>query len=198
MVGHNPQKTDRQLYEEQQFIAGMNRLKELASDGAGVKGKISAEYDRQAKIAGWTKDDFKWAMSIEEEDRPKVYAEMKRRFRIMDILGFNVSAQADLLGEPDRTPIEDRAFIEGFAAGRANKANVNPFGGSHSAHQRWQAGYNDGLALFNRDLAAEFPEDEEDSGVIKGADPDAPPVLDGDTTEEVTGEEKSEQDGDDE
>ena len=191
MVGHNPEKSDREKFEDQQIIKAFGEIEELESQGAGVRGKLGNVYKEVAKYGGFTKADIKWAVGIKDEDAPAVYAEMKRRFRLMGILGFNVSAHRDLFEGADLEPLEDKAFTAGLKSGRWGQANVNPYGGDHEAHQAWQRGYNQGADERKESLekAADFLA-EEDS-LIKGADT---PGEGDDTQSGTDGEEKQEED----
>lgn len=151
-AGHN---TEREQWEQQQFLNGYRQIKELESDMAGSKGEIGGVYKRIEACGGWTKADIKWAKELEEKDAPKVIALMERRLRIARMLGHGVARQFEMF-DKDRAPIEERAYEEGLAAGKLRKPNQNPYGADSKAGQEWQRGFNDGTAFINKDLAEKF------------------------------------------
>lgn len=149
---HN-EKTEQELYEEQQFLKNFLDLKSLRSDMAGTKGDMNAVYKRAKDIGGWTKKDFEFAQSLEDKDVGQVIAEFERKIRIARLFGHQLGRQLDLLDQ-DRTPEDDRAYEAGLAAGRLRKAASNPYQPGSTQFQRWQEGFNEGTAFVNKDLAA--------------------------------------------
>lgn len=147
---HNA-KTDQELYEEQQFLQGFQKIKALNSEMAGTKGDIGAEYKR-LKDLGWTKKDVQFAQSLEDKDVGQIIADFERKLRIARMFGHQLGRQVDLFDQ-DRTPQEDRAYDEGFAAGRMRKSASNPYQLGSAEGQNWQKGFNAGNELANRDLA---------------------------------------------
>jgi hypothetical protein len=165
-AGHNAQ-SEREQWEEQQFLNGFRQIKGIRSDIAGSMGDAATIYARLKKAGGFTKGDVKWAMELEDKDAAEVIATMRRRIRIAKMLGHGVARQIEMFDE-DRTPAEDRAYEDGLAAGKLRKMNANPHaGGAFGDH--WQRGFNEGTAFANRELADQFPEDE--AGEEGDADP---------------------------
>ncbi|MCV0371643.1 hypothetical protein [Filomicrobium sp.] len=161
-VGHN---SEREQFEEQQFLNAYRQIKEHDSDMAGIKGEMSGVYDR-IKNLGFTKADVKWAKELEDKDAGDIIATMQRRIRIARMFGHGLARQFDMFDE-DRTPIEERAYEEGLAAGKLRKDATNPYGADSKAGQEWQRGLNDGHAFANKDLShvlnevdPEFPDEE--------------------------------------
>lgn len=148
--GHN-EKTEQELYEDQQFLKSYADLKDLRSEMAGAKGDMNAAYKR-SKDAGWSKKDFEFAQSLEDKDVGQIIADFERKIRIAKLFGHQIGRQLDLL-EKDRTPQDDRAYEEGKAAGMLRKSASNPYQGGTEL-QRWQEGFNDGTTFINRDLNA--------------------------------------------
>lgn len=148
---HN-EKTEQELYEDQQFLKGFSELKEYRSEMAGTKGDMNATYKRMKDVGGWTKKDFEFAQSLEDKDVGQVIAEFERKIRIARLFGHQLGRQLDLLDQ-DRTPQVDRAYEEGLAAGRLRKSATNPYQ-SGEEQQRWQQGFDEGHAFINKDLAA--------------------------------------------
>ncbi|QAZ45929.1 hypothetical protein [Mesorhizobium sp. Pch-S] len=167
-LGHN---SEREQWEEQQFLNGFRQIKEHEADMAGTKGEMAGVYKRLEKL-GFTKADFKWAKELEDEDAPKIIETMRRRLRIARFFGHGVSRQIELF-ESDRTPADERAYGEGLAAGKLRKDNANPYGADSKQGQAWQRGFNEGTEFINKELAGKFDEDG-GSELISGADPFEP------------------------
>jgi hypothetical protein len=158
---------ERTQWENQQFLKGLREISNLESDMAGKKSDIGAVYRRGEQCGGWTKADFKWAQELEKKDAPKVIATMERRIRIARLLGHGVARQFSMFDE-DRTPLDERAYEEGYAAGALRKPMANPYGLESPAGQAYQRGFNDGNAFINKDLASKFGDG--DGELIKGDD----------------------------
>lgn len=171
-VGHN---SERDQWVEQQFLKGFRRIKERESEMADTKGDLEAEYKRLESF-GFNKADIKWAKELEKEDAPKIIASMRRKILIAEYFGHGVSRQFEMF-DTDRTPLEDRAYQEGYAAGKLRADAGNPYGFDGAAGQAWQRGMNDGTAFIDKDLASLFEQD--DVALISG----------GDVFEEVEGDE---------
>lgn len=155
MKDHN-QKTEQELYEEQKFLEGFSNIKAFESEMAGTKGDIGAEYKRLKDI-GWTKKDFEFAKSLEDKDVGQIIADFERKIRIAKMFGHQLGRQLDIL-DKDRTPQADRAYDEGFAAGRRRKDGTNPYTPGSQEGQNWQQGMNDGTELANKDLSGAMQE----------------------------------------
>ncbi|SCM79844.1 conserved hypothetical protein [uncultured Pleomorphomonas sp.] len=147
---HN-EKTEQEIYEDQQFLRGFTEIKELTSTMAGTKGDMGATYKR-LKDLGWTKKDVEFALSLEDKDSGKVIAEFERKIRIAKLFGHALGRQLELID--DRAPQDDKAFEQGKAAGSLRKQNVNPYQPGSSQFQRWQEGYNEGTAFVNKELSS--------------------------------------------
>ncbi len=167
--------SEREQYEEQVFLSVFREVKTGKSAIGEEMAEINEAYKR-LKPVGFTKGDIKFAFELEDEDAPKVIATMQRRIRIAKIFGHGLARQVEMFAE-DRTPIEERAYDEGLAAGKQRKEDAsNPYGMDSGAGQAWQRGMNDGTAFANKDLAAQFetedgpPADE----VIKGGEAEDP------------------------
>jgi len=159
--GHNIQD-ERAQFEEQQFLNTFREIKDLKSEIGATMGEINEAYKR-LKPLGFTKGDIKWAMELEEKDSGEIISMMQRRIRIAKMLGHGLARQVDLFDQ-DRTPLEDRAYEEGLAAGKLRKDAANPYGADSAAGQAWQRGFNDGTAFINKELAAvmddPFPDEQ--------------------------------------
>lgn len=150
---HN-EKTQQELYEDQQFLKGFHELKGHRSEMAGKKGDMGAVYKR-LKDLGWSKKDIEFALTLEEKDVGQVIADFERKIRIAKLFGHQLGRQIDIF-DRDRTPQADRAYEEGLAAGRLRKSGTNPYTPGSAEFQRWQEGMNEGNAFINKDLAAEM------------------------------------------
>lgn len=149
--GHNVM-TDKEHWEEQQFLNALGHIKTLNSEMAGTKGEIGGVYKRLKDI-GFSKADFRWVQELEAKDASEVIATMERRLRIARMLGHRVARQVEMF-DSDRTPAIDVAFEDGYAAGKRRQDNANPYDPSSEQGQRWQSGFNDGTAFINKDLEA--------------------------------------------
>lgn len=158
MTGHNTQ-TEREMWEEQQFLNGIRQIKELVSDMAGTKGEIGGIYKRLADAGEFTKADVKWAFELQEKDASEVLSMMERRLRIAKMLGHTIGRQFDMF-DKDRTPAEDVAYEQGLAAGKLRKVNANPYDPASPQGQRWQAGFNDGTEFINKELNVKINGDD--------------------------------------
>lgn len=163
------EQTEREQWEEQTFLNGVRQIKDIRASIATEMGDAKDIYDRLKKNGGFTKADVKWAFELEDKDSSEVIATMKRRLRIARMLGHGISRQVEMFDE-DRTPIEERAYEEGRAAGKTRKDDAtNPYGADSKAGQEWQRGMNDGTAFANKDLASQFDDEPDGDEHIKGA-----------------------------
>lgn len=147
---HN-EKTQQELYEDQQLLKGYVDLKSMRSDMAGLKGDMGAIFKR-LKDLGWSKKDIEFAQSLEDKDVGQVISDFERKIRIARLFGHQLGRQLDLL-EKDRTPQVDRAYEEGKAAGSLRKQAINPYQPGSQEMDSWQRGFNDGNEFVNKDLA---------------------------------------------
>lgn len=164
-------QTEREMWEEQQFLKGLGQIKDIKTNIALEMGDAKEVYDRLKKAGGFTKSDVKWAIELEEKDAAEVISTMQRRIRIAKMLGHGVARQFEMF--EDRVPIEERAYQEGLAAGKLRKDMTNPYGLESPAGQAYQRGINDGTEFINKELADQF-EEGEGSELIKAADADEP------------------------
>ncbi len=163
-IGHNQTDT-KEAFAEQRFLNAVRQIKDFKSEIGEAMGEINEVY-KSLKPLGFTKGDVKWAFELEEKDAGDVIATMQRRLRIARMLGHGVARQFEMFDE-DRTPLEDRAYEEGLAAGKMRKDANNPYGMDSPAGQRWQTGMNDGTAFANMDLSDAMQEADE---LIKASD----------------------------
>lgn len=161
---------ERNQLEEQQFLKGFSQIKDIKTNIALEMGDAKEVYAK-LKTFGFTKADVKWAFELEEKDSGEILATMQRRLRIAKMLGHGIARQFELF-EQDRTPLEDRAYEEGLAAGKLRKEMANPYDLSSEAGQAWQRGFNDGTAFINKELADHFAKDGDE--LISGHDADDP------------------------
>lgn len=154
-AGHNVQ-SEADMLKEQRFLNAVRQIKDFKSEIGEAMGEINEVY-KSLKPLGFTKGDVKWAFELEEKDAGDVIATMQRRIKIAKMMGHGVARQFDMFDE-DRTPLEDRAYEEGLAAGKMRKDANNPYGMDSPAGQRWQTGMNDGTAFANMDLSEAMDE----------------------------------------
>lgn len=151
-IGHN---SDREVFEEQTFLNSFRQIKDIKSAIAGEMGDAAAIYKRLKEI-GFTKADVTWAFELEEKNAAEVISTMARRLRIARMLGHGIARQFEMF-DADRTPVEERSYEEGLAAGKLRKDMAeNPHDLATDAGQAWQRGFNDGTAFINKALAAEL------------------------------------------
>jgi uncharacterized membrane protein YvbJ len=155
---HN-EKTEQELYEDQQFMKAYAEIKAHQSEMAGTKADIGAIYKR-LKDLGWSKKDVEFAMSLEEKDVGQVIADFERKIRVAKLYGHRIGRQIELLPSDTATE-EDRAYEEGRLAGMLRKANVNPYQIGSKKYDSWQNGNNDGTAFVNKDLKSAMSGDDD-------------------------------------
>ncbi|MEC9244642.1 MAG: hypothetical protein VYB05_07720 [Pseudomonadota bacterium] len=163
-IGHNSDEQDQ--LAEQTFLRVFNEVKEGKSDIGERMADINEAY-KSLKPHGYTKADIKFAMELEEKDAGDIIATMQRRIRIAKMFGHGLARQFDMF-EEDRTPIEERAYEEGLAAGKLRKGQgANPYDATSAAGQAWLKGEAEGNAFANKDLShvmdepdPEFPDEE--------------------------------------
>jgi hypothetical protein len=148
------------------FIREFAAVKDAETEMAELKGKMSGVYKR-LESAGFTKDHITFAKSLEKKNVAEVIADFTMKIAICRIVGHAAGRQLDML-DKDRTPIEDQAYYDGYAAGRMGRGPTNPYGMETMAGQRFQAGMNEGNAERNKIIneAVNGPE------IIKGASAD--------------------------
>jgi len=143
--------TDAEKVKEQRFLNGLGNLRKLELDLDDVKVDIKAETKVLTGL-GYTKDQIKFALSIDEEDRSKVIEDMQQRIRILTLLGVGAGRQLSLI-ESDPLPLEERAYHNGLAAGRQRKDVTNPMPPGTREYERWEDGNREGHQLANAALA---------------------------------------------
>ncbi|KFB10359.1 ribosome modulation factor [Nitratireductor basaltis] len=155
-IGHN---SDKEALAEQTFLSVFREIKERKSAIGEEMGEINEAYKR-LKVHGFTKADIKFAMELEEKDAGDVIATMQRRIRIAKMFGHGLARQFDMF-EEDRTPLEERAYEEGLAAGKLRKGQgANPYDATSAAGQAWLKGEAEGNAFANADLSSALEQDE--------------------------------------
>lgn len=152
MTREHNEKTPQELYEDQQFLKGYAEIKGHNSEMAGTKADMGAVYKR-LKDLGWSKDDIKFAESLEDKDVGQVISSFERKIRIARLFGHRLGRQLDIL-QTDNATEADRAYEEGRQAGLLRKTNINPYQIGSEKYDAWQKGNNDGHAFINQDLKA--------------------------------------------
>lgn len=158
---HN-EKTQQEIYEDQQFMRGFSDLQGLRSDMAETKADMGAIYKR-LKDLNWSKADVEFALSLQDKDVGQVIADFERKIRIAKLFGHRLGRQMSLLDE-DRTPQDERAYAEGKAAGMLRRQVNNPYHPGSAEARSWDRGNRDGNAFINKDLAEAIGASSEDVG----------------------------------
>lgn len=78
------------------------------------------------------------------EGEASVKAKMERQARIMRWMNIPIGTQGALFGEPDRTPLKERAFNDGKRQGLAGETQSNPHHQSTEAYHAHNEGYEAG------------------------------------------------------
>lgn len=190
-IGHNSGLDPAQ---ERAFIREFSAIKEAESEMAESKGVLSGIYKR-LENAGFTKEDVKWAKSLEAKNVSEVVASMKRKIAIATIMGHAIGRQMEMF-DKDRTPLEDAAYLEGMGAGRLRKQNVNPYDMGSAAGQNWQKGFNDGNAEANAALSEALSDGIIKAGVDETSEDDEDTDLAGSEEDEAEEAESSSEDDD--
>lgn len=146
---HN-EKTEQEIYEDQQFLNAFGEIKRLESDMAGTKGDIGAVFKR-LKDLNFTKKDVEFAKSLEDKDVGQVVADFERKIRIAKLFGHRIGRQLSLL-DSDPAPQMERAYDEGLAVGRLRKQASNPYQPGTREYERWEDGNREGHQIANKAL----------------------------------------------
>ena len=87
--------------------------------------------------------DIKFAIELDNDEDGKATEQFRRRFEIATWHQHDIGHQFDLLDQPDRKPLVDRAREEGFEAGSTDKAmSANPYEPSTDGYQPWMQGWH--------------------------------------------------------
>lgn len=136
--------------QERAFIREFQNIKDAESEMASSKGELAQIYKR-LENAGFSKDHVAFAKSLEKKNVSEVLADFEMKIKICRIVGHAVGRQLDFL-DKDRTPIEDKAYADGVAAGKFGRSATNPYGMETMSGQRWQQGFGDGNKFRNEAL----------------------------------------------
>ena len=158
-VGHNkPPLTPEQ--EQALFFNNLRKVRGLKEEMASVSGELRAAF-KTAKADGFTKKEIDFALALEKDKNGKVAEQRRREQQIAVWMQHPIGMQPDMFDQqPDRTPLEDRAYAFGKVAGMEDAPNDPPHDTASVAGQRWIEGWYAGSAarfdvLRLRD-AAEF------------------------------------------
>lgn len=106
---------------------------------------------KTAKADGCVMADLDYmARCADLEDPSIVPAELSRRAEIASWFALPVNFQPDMF--TDRTPIDDRAFEEGKAAGLRGKDPTPAYDENSVPGQAWLKGWHDGQRIMREDL----------------------------------------------
>lgn len=173
---------------ERVFIREFQNVKDAESDMAESKGTLAQIYKRLDN-AGFPKEMIAFAKSLEKRNVSEVISEFELKIKICRLMGHAAGRQLNMF-EKDRTPLEDKAYEDGKAAGLFGRNAVNSYGMASLEGQAWQRGFNDGNVARNEALNEEIngeiiKVDAGDQGNNNG-EPPAPEDADatGDTPED--------------
>lgn len=136
-------------------IAGVNELREKAlffkmkeryqkaRDNKKAAAKAFLDECKQITKIGVDVSDIKFAIET-DEDKDGVLAEQyARRIKIAAWMRHPIGHQFDILDQPDRKPLIERAQEEGFEAGSTDKAmSANPYEPGTDGYQPWIQGWH--------------------------------------------------------
>lgn len=131
-MGHNSGAMDG-LTEDQHRALGFyhqGKYNELltAKKLADANLKVGA---KRALADGISVDDIKLLNRLDTpEGEASLRAELNRQLEVARWVGSEIGTQFSLLDEPDRTPLEDRAFAEGKRAGMKGESLNSPYEGA--------------------------------------------------------------------
>lgn len=153
-TGHN----SGELTEEQRqalFLQNLTKIETLKAEIetlkaelASVNSKLRNAY-KVAKSDGFKKKDFDYAAELRNNDDKEMIERRRREQQIAKWLAHPIGTQPDMFEEPDRRPIEDKAYEEGKIAGMEGKGCSPPYDAVPG--QKWVEGWHDGLTA-NRSL----------------------------------------------
>jgi len=136
--------SDDQLYS----LTEQHRQKyELLLDAKQKSAKTLLDYAKiiKADLGATGLQDIKDLISLDTpEGEAAMKADMERKVRVLRWLNIPIGTQGALFGEPDRTPIADRAFAEGKRQGLAGEKMDNPHHHTTEAHREHVRGFAEG------------------------------------------------------
>lgn len=115
------------------------------------------------KSVGFTTDEVDYALKLRRSKSPEADVdEWRRRQRVAMFLQHPIGTQIDLFDgklQPDREPIEEKAYQLGFAAGSEGKfQHENPYDPGSAAGQAWLRGWHDAQEIIARGFKQKEPE----------------------------------------
>lgn len=127
---------------------------------------------KTAKADGIVMADLDYMSRCAALDDPEIVpAEILRRAEIASWFALAVNFQPDMF--EDRTPIEDRAFEEGKAAGLQGKNPDAPYDAASKTGQGWLQGWHEGQRIMRDDLLTAMEKKNASNSkdeLIKGSD----------------------------
>lgn len=115
----------------------------------------------KAELGAGVVADIKTALELEsEEGEAKIKAAIEAQLRVARWMNVPIGAQAEMFGEPDRTPAVDRAWAEGKRDGLQGLTLKPPYDPSTPQYGRYQEGWHAGQAVNGAGIRA--PADDAD------------------------------------
>lgn len=180
-IGHNALTEDEEQALALQFKRQMDTLDaELEEAKDEVKSVRTSIKTLKAKIKQELGKDgvdliADMQMLATEAGEAQMAAVIERQKRASRFMGATLGAQLGLFdtSEPDRTPIDDRAYMMGKVTAMDAMPAHPPHDPSTSAYRRWMEGWHDGAAVLTslqkKQDAAAFEEDEQEELPEDGA-----------------------------
>lgn len=151
-IGHNSGNTGDEpaVLSDKQLKAIGYHHKGLYERALAAKKKADAALKNCAKealAAGVSVADIKTLIQLDTpEGEAAIRADLERQLKTLRWSGSELGTQLSFLDEPDRTPIEDRAYLEGETAGMKGETPRAPYEGA--AEQAWLRGHHDGQEVL--------------------------------------------------
>lgn len=149
-MGHNSGAMDGLTEDQQRALGFLHKgkyEKALADKKAAAAAFLNCT--KIAKADGVSVDDIKLLIRLDTpEGEASLRAELNRQLEVARWAGSEIGTQFSLLDEPDRSPLEDRAFEEGKRAGMKGESLNSPYEGAAGAAyaEGWHIGQE---ALFS-------------------------------------------------
>jgi hypothetical protein len=161
-----PAKVNSDDLDQEERVLFLNHLpiiRKLKEAAEKAGDKLKEAYAAAKAEAGFTKADFDTAFAVETaENEARERAAIARKLKIAKIMGSALGNQLDMFLEPDRTPIEDRAYAEGEQASAENRAAKPPYDPSTVAFRCYMEGFHNHQATLAKGIKPTNPTVKED------------------------------------
>lgn len=160
-VGHNQLSNDQRAALLMQACSQVEKKQEaIAALTADIR-----NIRKTAKADGISPAELNYALHLRKADPDEAVALFRQQVQIAQWLAHPIGKQASLF-DADRTPLEDRAFDEGKAAGLAGESAKPPYDAVPG--QKWMDGWHSGQAVLLKGIRTVAEEEPGHQKLLKG------------------------------